>query len=33
VQTSDQEMIEVRLTETDQIEKILLIERVPEAEG
>ncbi len=30
VQTSEQEMIEVKLTETDQMEKVLLVERVPE---
>jgi len=33
VQTSDLEIIEVKLTETDQMEKVLLVERVPEAEG
>ncbi len=31
VQTSEQEMIEVKLTETDQMEKVLLVERVPES--
>jgi pyrimidine operon attenuation protein/uracil phosphoribosyltransferase len=33
VQTAENEEIEVRLTETDQMEKVLLVERVPEAEG
>ncbi len=33
VQTTDLEIIEVKLTETDQMEKVLLVERVPEAEG
>jgi len=33
VQTADNEEIEVMLTETDQMEKVLLVERVPEAKG
>ena len=33
VQTSDLEIIEVKFTETDQMEKVLLVERVPEAES
>jgi pyrimidine operon attenuation protein/uracil phosphoribosyltransferase len=33
VQTSDLEIIEVKLTETDQMDKVLLVERVPETEG
>jgi pyrimidine operon attenuation protein / uracil phosphoribosyltransferase len=31
VQTTEQEVIEVKLTETDQMEKVLLVERVPES--
>jgi pyrimidine operon attenuation protein/uracil phosphoribosyltransferase len=30
VQTTDLEIIEVKLTETDQMEKVLLVERVTE---
>jgi pyrimidine operon attenuation protein/uracil phosphoribosyltransferase len=33
VQTTDLEIIEVKLTETDQMEKVLLVERVPESES
>jgi pyrimidine operon attenuation protein/uracil phosphoribosyltransferase len=33
VQTTEQEIIEVKLTETDQMEKVLLVERVQESEG
>ena len=33
VQTTDMEIIEVKLTETDQMEKVLLVERVPESES
>ena len=33
IQTSDLEMIEVKLMETDQMEKVLLVERVPDQEG
>jgi pyrimidine operon attenuation protein / uracil phosphoribosyltransferase len=31
VQTTDEEIIEVKLSETDQMEKVLLVERVPES--
>jgi hypothetical protein len=33
VQTSELEIIEVKLTETDQMEKVLMVERIPEREG
>ena len=33
VQTTDMEIIEVKLNETDQMEKVLMVERIPEAEG
>ena len=33
VQTTEQEIIEVKLSETDQMERVLLVERVPEMEG
>ena len=33
VQTTDIEVIEVKLNETDQMEKVLLVERVPESES
>jgi pyrimidine operon attenuation protein/uracil phosphoribosyltransferase len=32
VQTTEAEIIEVRLSETDQLEKVLLVEQVPESE-